>query len=76
MKYCKDCRHFNPGCYDQYDSCQRHVREDIVQGVVYVLVDCRTERTLHRPWFGKAKDRCGPEATYFEARALAETEGK
>jgi hypothetical protein len=75
-KLCKDCEHYRPplwiGRTGLPSLCGRPIGEgfNLQTGGYSVTLggDASNERKPGRTWFGLGRERCGPEAQFFEQR--------
>ena len=72
MKLCKDCEHYArklPNVHGE-DLCLRSLERDPVHGERAVFHWAYEQRKTRGLLFNR--DRCGPDARYFEAREKSE----
>lgn len=73
---CRDChwywQPFMPSMQGPYSHCARPISEErsLVSGnLVHTLrASAESERKAGRTWFGLGRERCGPDAQFFETR--------
>ena len=73
MKLCTDCRWFSHDWRGDWEGyCVRPLsdRRSTVTGSLdhWLLVNASRERRPGRTWFGLGRERCGPDARFFEAK--------